>query len=403
MTRALTIVGARRIPGRDPRSRAASRVALQGAADAGAAERVAAARSSPRRADRRGRSHLGASEPDGCAVSQRVRNLGDCVDALDQGLKLVRRRITVELDVVLHLARDRRVTGEVSSHPDTNAIDGEPGGARLAEEIVRDATCDREVEELSSEDQCHAIARLVRCLRLSRFGVRRLFRTPAPTLRPSAVHAVRGSFARRAHDGLDSRPPRRRGSWPTRLAFWVLVIPSSTGRLCSRLPRRVTRESSRELFASSRAAERRSCPRRADLYVGPGRDRSADAPRARRSRAGDAAGDGQPRPGAGRCRWDVQHGPEDDRIHRTSGGLRPDERGVPRLFRVAVPGAHHDHDRAGRSAVSVRDRGGGVHVSLRESRFVRASTPRHGTSRRRGITAGTTCRRTSSIRCCTGG
>ena len=63
---------------------------------------------------------------------------------------------------------------------------------------------------------------------------------------------------------------------------------------------------------------------------------------------------------------DYSTGPEDDRVHRTSGGLRPDQRGVPRLLRVAVPGAHHDHHRAGRSAVSVRDRGGGVHSASAE-------------------------------------
>jgi hypothetical protein len=63
------------------------------------------------------RSELGIS-----AISS-TRSINAC--------KAIARRATFEL-VVLHLARDRRIAAEVSSHQHTYPIDLDPGDTRLS-------------------------------------------------------------------------------------------------------------------------------------------------------------------------------------------------------------------------------------------------------------------------------
>src|SRR5512142_3364723 len=54
-------------------------------------------------------------EPDLGAAAQRVRNLRYPVDALDELVESLARRVALELDLVLDRVRDRRVAGEVAA------------------------------------------------------------------------------------------------------------------------------------------------------------------------------------------------------------------------------------------------------------------------------------------------
>src|SRR5215470_17614672 len=89
-------------------------------------------------------------EPDFGSAAQRVRDLGDPVDALDELVQALARGVAIELDLVLDRLGDGRVAGEVAAHADAHARQLDPVGPRLAEEVVRDAAGDGQVEQLAA-------------------------------------------------------------------------------------------------------------------------------------------------------------------------------------------------------------------------------------------------------------
>jgi hypothetical protein len=84
------------------------------------------------------------------SASKRVRDLGDAIDPLHQGAQLLGRSIAPDLHVVGDRLGHRRVAGEIASHgyPDAGQLD--PVGTRFAEQVVRDAAGDREIEQLAA-------------------------------------------------------------------------------------------------------------------------------------------------------------------------------------------------------------------------------------------------------------
>src|SRR5207253_5172769 len=61
---------------------------------------------------------------------------------------LLARGIALEIDLVADLLRNGRIAAEVAADAHLDAPQRDALGLRLAEEVVRDAACDREVEEL---------------------------------------------------------------------------------------------------------------------------------------------------------------------------------------------------------------------------------------------------------------
>jgi hypothetical protein len=102
---------------RDALERAAAQVPV-GQGGSGPTYSAVRTRTLPRRTAVPRRSELGIS-----AISS-TRSINAC--------KAIARRATFELDVVLHLARDRRIAAEVSSHQHTYPIDLDPGDTCLS-------------------------------------------------------------------------------------------------------------------------------------------------------------------------------------------------------------------------------------------------------------------------------
>ena len=82
------------------------------------------------------RLELDRSKPHGRAAPQRVRDLRDLVDVLDKLAESLGRGVRRELDVVLDVVRDRRISAEVPLDAHADAIELDPRGPGFAEEVV---------------------------------------------------------------------------------------------------------------------------------------------------------------------------------------------------------------------------------------------------------------------------
>jgi hypothetical protein len=79
-----------------------------------------------------------------------VRDLGDLIDLINQRLELVLGGVAGHLYLKADLIRDRGFSYEVPAHLHSNAAQFDAGCARIAEEVIGDASGDHNIEQLST-------------------------------------------------------------------------------------------------------------------------------------------------------------------------------------------------------------------------------------------------------------
>src|SRR5256885_1794386 len=98
------------------------------------------------------------------AYPERVRDLGDPVDVLDQLAQPRLVRVAGGLAFVLNRLGHRWIPGEVAAHGHAHLVerDAEPG--RLAVEVVRHAAGDRQIQELAAVEADAIAASICRAI-----------------------------------------------------------------------------------------------------------------------------------------------------------------------------------------------------------------------------------------------
>jgi hypothetical protein len=81
-------------------------------------------------------------------LPERIRDLGDLVNPIDQSSKLFLGSITRHFYLVAYLLRDRRLAYEVPTNLHPYATQFYASCPSVAEEVIGDAPCDREVQKL---------------------------------------------------------------------------------------------------------------------------------------------------------------------------------------------------------------------------------------------------------------
>ena len=104
---------------------------------------------------------LNLAEQDPRPLPEGVRDLGDSVYLLDKTLQIAVAR---EFDIVGDRLRHYRVTRKVSAHHDAHRVEVHTEAGCLAKEIVGNATCDREVEQLATVEALSAASSISRSI-----------------------------------------------------------------------------------------------------------------------------------------------------------------------------------------------------------------------------------------------
>jgi hypothetical protein len=92
--------------------------------------------------------HLRSGQTHARPLPERVGDLGDLVDPIDQRPEPVLGNVAGYFDLVPDLIRNRRLTHEVSAHLDPDVARFDAGRPDLAEEVVGDAPGNREIQQL---------------------------------------------------------------------------------------------------------------------------------------------------------------------------------------------------------------------------------------------------------------